>query len=69
MFNEREFRIALARVGLTMKDIAKSLEISPTTLYRKVAGESDFYRHEIQIVCELVGKEYLDVIFFNSEVA
>ncbi|MBQ7546331.1 MAG: helix-turn-helix domain-containing protein [Clostridia bacterium] len=64
MFKENLFRAALCEVGISIPELAKKLSISKTTLYRKMNGESDFYRNEIQIVAEIIGKEKVDSIFF-----
>ena len=47
MFDEFAFRDLVRRKGKTMKQVAEALGISTTTLYRKMSGESDFYRGEI----------------------
>ena len=44
MFNEQELRVAMVREQKTMKDIADMLEISQTTLYRKIKRDGDFSR-------------------------
>lgn len=48
----------------TMSGLALYLGISKTTLYRKLNGESDFYRGEMQKTREYLGEENIDFIFF-----
>ena len=52
--------------GLTFKDISNILGIKESTLYRKMSGESDFTRNEIQLFREKLGltAEETDNIFF-----
>ena len=64
MFNEKKFREAVKKKGLSMGDIAEFLNINPSTLYRKMSGESDFYRGEIQRLCELLELKNPSEIFF-----
>lgn len=69
MFDQKKFKVLLVMKGKTMQNIADLLGINQTTLYRKVNGSSDFYRREIQAICE-----YLDIsdpseIFFAKEIA
>lgn len=69
MFNEELFHSELKKLGMTVPALAKHLGISKVTLYRKISGESDFYRDEIQKCRELFGKDAADNIFFAAEVA
>lgn len=50
MFDEQKFKIALLRRKVSYEDIAKMLGISIVTLYRKINGNSDFYRREIDLI-------------------
>ncbi len=68
MFDEIAFRYFLAKKGKTLQDIATTLGISKVTLYRKINGESDFFRDEIAKCCEVLGKENMQEIFFAKEV-
>ena len=54
--------------GKTYETLAKSLGINLSTLYRKLSGESDFTRNEIQIVRSELGLSIEDVdrIFFAA---
>lgn len=64
MFNEQELRVAMVREQKTMKDIADMLEISQTTLYRKIKRDGDFSRKEIQRISEFLKLKEPDKIFF-----
>lgn len=67
MFNEAEFRAALARKGYTQEMLAKALGISTVTLWRKLNRDGDFTRKEINIMIEVLEIEKPEVIFFTPE--
>lgn len=69
MFNENLFRFLLKEKNLTISDVAKYLDISIVTLYRKMSGESDFYSKEIQKCCELLDEKNMNAIFFATKVS
>jgi predicted transcriptional regulator len=48
MVNVNLLMSRLALNGVKIRDYAKELEIGKTTLYRKLSGESEFSRKEIQ---------------------
>lgn len=64
MFLEDLFRKALKEHNLTITDVAAHLGISTVTLYRKMSGESDFYRAEINLIKQLLPKTDVYPIFF-----
>ena len=64
MFNELEFRSLAIKKGVKIPEIARAIGVSTPTLYRKMSGESDFYRAEIQAICDLFGVKDLNSIFF-----
>ncbi len=64
MFNEKLFKMKIKEKGFTLKEIASFLNIDTSTLYRKMNGESDFYRNEIQKLCNLLEFENPVEIFF-----
>ena len=68
MFNELEFNGARARKGYTRETLAKELEISPVTLWRKVKRGGDFSRAEINTIIDVLSIEpdERDRIFFAS---
>ncbi len=54
MFKKNEFRAMLARKEISVDEIAKALGKDPATLSRKVSGQSDFYRNEIEKICQIL---------------
>ena len=68
MFSAGEFYAAIARKGERQRDAARIMGINTVTLYRKIYGESDFYRKEIDAFC---GHYECDpnTIFFAKEVS
>ena len=68
MLDKKRLEIALLEKDITKKVLAEKLNISKTTLYRKINGESDFFYNELQIISSLLGKEYMDSIFFAEQV-
>ena len=65
MFNEIEFRSLAIKKGIKIPQIAKAIGVSTPTLYRKMSGEGDFYRAEIQAICDLFEEKDLNYIFFS----
>lgn len=70
MFNEKLFRIVLLKEEISLRQIAELLGINLATLYRKMSGSSDFYRDEIQKICEFLKLDLKDKesIFFNQNI-
>jgi predicted transcriptional regulator len=66
MFKEELLRQALKEHNLTITDLAAGLDISTVTLYRKMSGESDFYRAEITKVKQLLPNANVYRIFFGE---
>lgn len=72
MFNENRFKAAIIEKGFSLRDVANAMQIAMPTLYRKMKGESDFYRNEIIAYCDLLGindASKMNDIFFDEEVA
>lgn len=67
MFDKNKFRAAVILKGYTLAQVAKMLGIDSATLHRKMNGESDFYRSEIQNLCEILSLEDPNSIFFCGE--
>lgn len=67
--NPTEFQIAQIRAGVTKEEIAKSLDINISTVYRKINGESDFTLSELRVLKKIFGlsKDDVDRIFFSDE--
>lgn len=68
MFNKNKFLAILKENGKTVVEAADVMEIKPSTLYRKMNGESDFYRNEIQLFVDWL-KIDVTGIFFADKVA
>ena len=62
--------VLMAEVALkqtSVEAIAKKIGISKTAFYRKMNGQSDFYRKEILDICACLGlsKQKMGEIFFG----
>ena len=66
MFKENEFNAALARANKTRLDLAKALDIAPSTLYRKIEKDGSFTRKEIKQIIEFLEIEDVKTIFFSD---
>lgn len=57
--------------SLSLPQLASMLGMSESTLYRKISGESDFYRHEIIEIRRILNlsPEEASKIFFDRELA
>lgn len=66
MFDKNHFQAKYIEHGLNSTDIAKIMGINPATLSRKVNGESDFTRNEIQLFRSALGltAQEIEYIFF-----
>ena len=69
MFKKNEFRAALARAEMTPTDVARALKIDPGTISRKISGQSDFFRDEIEKIRALLGVDWDTIreIFFAQD--
>jgi len=66
MFKKNEFRAMLARKEISATELAKRIGIDTATLSRKISGQSDFYRNEIEKICQilrLTPEETLQIFF------
>ena len=54
MFDADKFKKVVREKGLTLQEVADYLKIDKSTLYRKMNGGSDFYRSEMQLLCNLL---------------
>lgn len=68
MFDRLKFKSLVVLRGLTMQEVAKILGIDTATLYRKMSGESDFYRKEIDCLCKVLRIENPQEIFFAENI-
>lgn len=66
MFNKNAFRAKVVGAGMTLAEVAAKIGINPATLGRKMSGESDFTRTEIQKMRSILGMTAADAdaIFF-----
>lgn len=65
MFDKNKFKAQLLLKNKTVNEIADLLGVNVTTLYRKMSGESDFYRNEIHLLCKILEIENPTDIFFT----
>lgn len=63
-----ELKALVVKKGKTMRGLAEYLGISIPTLYKKLNGPSDFYRHEMIKVAEYLEEDDLNYIFFKKKV-
>ena len=66
VFKKNEFKAEVVRKGLTLAEVARELGLYPASLSRKINGNSDFYRGEIERIINLLNLSGEDVlrIFF-----
>ncbi len=69
MFDRLKFLGKVKERGKTIQEVADFLGINPATLYRKMNGESDFFREEIQKLSEFLMMDDPMTIFFAEKVA
>lgn len=69
MFDEEKFRQTIKEKGVTLQEIADMLDINLVTLYRKMSGESDFYRNEIETIKNNLNIDNALEIFFANKIA
>ena len=66
MFKQNLFRAKMMQLELSTKDVADIMQCSMGSVYRKIRGESDFTRREIQLFCSkcnLSERELLYIFF------
>ena len=68
MFDEKAFRELVSKRGFKLKADANALGIESSSLYRKMKGQLDFTRSEIQKCCDFFGLEEMNNIFFAKQV-
>lgn len=70
MFDKLLFKAKVVSQGKSLADVSAYLHINYANLYRKINGESDFYRDEIQSLCEFlnIAGEERNKIFFAQEI-
>lgn len=67
MFNKLKFKNYITDRGKTLSDVANHIGVNISTLNRKMNGNSDFYRHEMQSIAAYLDltKEDVNSIFFS----
>ena len=70
-FNKRKFLAVLTLTGISVRDVATAIGMSYVTLYKKINGQSDFFRNEIVAICALLNLNdaQMNDIFFSAEVS
>lgn len=71
MFDKNKFKGKIAEKGLNIGKVASLLGINEATLHRKINGQSDFNRSEIQMLREILDLdiEAAEDIFFAQKLA
>lgn len=67
--NVNELKAECIRNGLTLENLAARIGVNPATLYRKLTGETEFRRNELQIIkltLKLNDKKFLNIFLNNS---
>lgn len=68
--NERILKSELAKKAMTQKDLAKALNITESTMVRKINGKSEFSTSEIKKITEVfqlpITSEFKDLFFSDS---
>lgn len=66
MFQKNEFKAALVRKNITIAEVAQALNLNPSSVSRKINGQSDFLRCEIEVIqkmLELTPEDVLKIFF------
>ena len=69
MFNGKKLRAAMVMADVSVTELCKVLDIAPSTFYRKMEADGDFSRKEIATICQLLGIEEPQDIFFTEILA
>lgn len=66
--NNTEFRVAVARAGISNRELAGDLGLSEQALYNKMSGRSEFKNSEIKKIAVILklSMEAVNSIFFDS---
>ena len=69
MFCENKFRGKVAECRMTLTGLSAAIGINPATMNRKMSGESDFTRSEIQKIRNILNltDDELNSIFFAEQ--
>lgn len=66
MFDRQKFHGKVVERGFSLDSFAKEMGINPSTLSRKMSGESDFFRKEIEDIARklrMTQAEVLNIFF------
>lgn len=66
MFDKNKFKYSIMVKGKNLREVANVLNISSVTLWRKMNGESEFSREEIQTIknmLNLTQNEAFEIFF------
>lgn len=63
-FDKFEFNAQMARKNKRRVELAKALDIDPSTLYRKIENDGDFNRDQIAIILDFLEIDNPMPIFF-----
>ena len=59
--NRAELRAAIARKDISLRDLAKALGISETSMWMKMKGEREFKESEIRKLAEILELSAADI--------
>lgn len=65
LFNINKFRATLALRNETQADAAKVMGVNPSTLFRKMRGQNEFSRKEIELFCNYYKVDPREIFFSN----
>ena len=68
IYRRIELKVECVRKNITLEKLASQIGIDNSTLYRKIKGQSDFSRNELQMIREILSLDndkFLS-IFFNK---
>lgn len=71
MFDESKFKYFVIKNGSNLTNTAKAINVTYSTLRRKMTGESDFTREEVQTLRDYLKMSPTDVeeVFFAHKLA
>lgn len=71
MANSVELRVECLKNNISLDTLAARIGVNTSTLYRKIKGESEFNRNELQIIKDTLSlnDERFIAIFFNEQLA
>ncbi|HIU69818.1 MAG TPA: helix-turn-helix domain-containing protein [Candidatus Scubalenecus merdavium] len=69
MSEKDEMLLLMKKHGISSEKMAEIIGTSKSTFYRKLNGESDFYRNEIIAMGRVLPVKEVNRIFFNEKVS